>query len=330
MINTTKILHTTTNDPYINLAIEEYLLDTVGENECILYLWQNKQTVVVGKNQNPWRECATETLEKDGGRLVRRLSGGGTVYHDMGNLNFTFLMSRQNYNLDRQFNVILYAVKRLGIDACMTGRNDLTIDGYKFSGNAFCFRKNSAYHHGTILVSEDMSKLGKYLTVSTDKLKAKGIQSVKSRVTNLKEYKSDLTVNEMVNTLKLAFKEEYGGSGEEIKLDDLNIGTIEKHVQKYSSWEWTFGSTPDFDIDISNRFTWGNVEFGLKLENAKVVSARVFSDAMDADFIEMLPSKIESIPFGYANLAEALSKVEVTEVRKQMLQDISEWLLSKI
>ena len=330
MINTTKILHTTTNDPYKNLAIEEYLLDTVGENEYILYLWQNKQTVVVGKNQNPWRECATETLEKDGGRLVRRLSGGGTVYHDMGNLNFTFLMSKQNYDLDRQFRVILNAVKRLGIDACMTGRNDLTVDGCKFSGNAFCYRKNSAYHHGTILVSEDMSKLGKYLTVSDDKLKAKGIQSVRSRVTNLKEYKPDLTVDEMINTLKLAFKEEYGNSGEEINLNELDISTIEKHIQKYSSWEWTFGSTPDFDIDISNRFAWGNIEFGLKLENGRVINAKVFSDAMDADFIGMLPSILEGIPFGYSNLAKVLFQVEASDERRQMILDICEWLLAKI
>lgn len=161
-------------DPWYNLAVEEILLDTVRDG-FILYLWQNRDTVVIGKNQNPWKECRVRMLEKDGGYLARRLSGGGAVFHDLGNLNFTFLMNRSDYDLEKQVNVILTAVRSLGIPAEKNGRNDLVINGRKFSGNAFCFRKNSAYHHGTILVSSSLEKMTKYLQVPEEKSDPKGL-----------------------------------------------------------------------------------------------------------------------------------------------------------
>ena len=153
-------------DPYRNLAIEQYLMETVGEDTCILYLWQNSQTVVIGRNQNAWAECRTTELNRDGGHLARRLSGGGAVYHDMGNLNFTFLVSKKNYDLNKQLQVIVTACQNLGIDAQITGRNDVAADGRKFSGNAFFDSKGQAYHHGTLLVDVDMTMLGKYLMPS--------------------------------------------------------------------------------------------------------------------------------------------------------------------
>src|SRR6056297_3762446 len=152
ILHNTKIYHSTSFDPWHNLAFEEYLLNQVEENEVILYLWQNDNTGVIGRNQNAWKECRSELLAEEGGKLARRLSGGGAVYHDLGNLNFTFIMDKDNYNLKKQLKVILEAVRDQGIEAEFSGRNDLVVKSKKFSGNAFYFGSETAYHHGTILV----------------------------------------------------------------------------------------------------------------------------------------------------------------------------------
>lgn len=160
--------------PYRNLAVEEYLLLHCEDKECILYLWQNQNTVVIGRNQNAWKECRTTKLEEEGGHLARRLSGGGAVYHDLGNMNFTFLINKEEYDLDRQLQVIIGAMEILGLKAEKSGRNDILIDGKKFSGNAFYEQEKHCYHHGTIMVGVNMETLSRYLTVSKDKLKSKG------------------------------------------------------------------------------------------------------------------------------------------------------------
>lgn len=139
----TKIVYSHSYDPWFNLAVEEYLLNHVHDHEVILYLWQNDQTVVIGRNQNAWKECAWEQLEKDGGKLARRLSGGGAVFHDLGNLNFTFLTTKKHYELERQLSVILQALRKLGVNAEFSGRNDLMLDGRKFSGHAYYYQGHS-------------------------------------------------------------------------------------------------------------------------------------------------------------------------------------------
>ena len=188
--------------PYPNFGMEEYLLYHVEEEECILYLWQNEKTVVIGRNQNAWKECRREELEAAGGHLVRRLSGGGAVFHDLGNLNFTFITRKDNYDVTKQTEVILRAVKKLGVNAERTGRNDITVDGRKFSGNAYYETGDFCYHHGTILLSVDKEEMARYLNVSREKLRSKSVDSVKSRVANLIEFVPDLTVRRMRDSLE--------------------------------------------------------------------------------------------------------------------------------
>ena len=325
-------------DPWHNLAVEELLLDTVGENRFRLYLWQNRDTIVIGKNQNPWKECRAALLEKEGGYLARRLSGGGTVFHDLGNLNFTFLMHRDHYDLAKQAGVILGAVRKLGIPAEMSGRNDLTIDGRKFSGNAFCFRKNSAYHHGTILVRSDFERLAKYLQVSEEKIRSKGIASVRSRVVNLTEYCPELTVETVAAALCREFAAVYGapdgapdvGSIPEIKsTGQLDQAVIRQLYAKYASWEWRYGEAPQFDLETATRFPWGGIEIGLKLEKGIITAAAVYSDAMDEAFIGMLAPVLQGNILDAKGLAEKIRGLEAGAERAQWQEDIAAWLAAK-
>lgn len=172
MIQSLHCLIGTSLNPYLNLATEEYLLDTVKPGQLILYLWQNERTVVIGKNQNCMEGMPVPAAR--GGRRVsgRRLSGGGAVFHDLGNLNFTLPGAPPpDYDLSRQMSVILEAVRGLGIDAQKSGRNDVTVDGKKFSGNAFCKKGNNSYHHGTLMLRVDTEKVSSYLSVSEKKLR---------------------------------------------------------------------------------------------------------------------------------------------------------------
>ena len=330
MTQETQMFFSDSYNPWYNLAVEELLLDTVKENQYILYLWQNQNTIVIGKNQNPWNECRSVLLEKEGGYLARRLSGGGTVYHDLGNLNFTFLMNRENYNLEKQVSVILGAVKSLGIPAEMTGRNDLTVEGRKFSGNAFCFRKNNAYHHGTILVSSDFEKLTRYLQVPEEKIRTKGIESVRSRVVNLIEYSPSLTIDTVKKVLCEEFTKVYGGDPRVVQsVQKLDQEIIQRHYQKYASWEWRYGDAPKFDLEVSTRFTWGGMDIGLKLEKGIVTEVRVYSDAMDEEFIGMLPEVMKGSQLNANILAERILKMNAGDSRIPLQEDIADWLKTK-
>lgn len=329
-VNYTKVIRTQTFDPWWNLAVEEYLLNHVGKGECILYLWQNQNTVVIGRNQNAWRECRTELLESEGGKLARRLSGGGAVYHDDGNLNFTFLARREDYNLERQLEVILSAVKSLGINAEKSGRNDIIADGRKFSGNAFYFAGTSAYHHGTILVSSDFGKLSRYLQVSKEKIISKGVASVRSRVVNLSELSPSVTVDAVADALIKAFAGVYGcrpviSDGSE----EIDTEAVNKLYGKYASWEWRYGQTPGFDITLETRFPWGGIEIGLNLKSGKVISSKVYSDAMDEAFIGKLPDVLAGCPFSFRNLADRIRDNFMSGSSREMAEDIAAWLEAK-
>lgn len=325
-----KIIYTSSLDPWHNLALEEYLLNSIKKDECILYLWQNQNTVVIGKNQNAWQECRTELLEREGGKLARRSSGGGAVFHDTGNLNFSFLVDREFYDVHKQLEVILRAVEKLGIKAMFSGRNDLVVEGKKFSGNAFSYRKTSALHHGTILVSADMEKMTRYLQVSKEKIQSKGIQSVRSRVVNLIEYAPDLDIEKTKGAIVEAFIDLYGEPDgvfdEEEYVDPVKLEPL---IEKYASWEWRYGESPKFDIELKTRFSWGGLDLYLRLVHGRIEKAWVYSDAMDEGFIEMLPKILEGCLFTTRSIFNALNSMDVDDNKKSMVKDIANWIKSK-
>lgn len=289
-------------DPYLNLALEKHLMDQVMPGECILYLWQNKNTVVIGRNQNAWVECRTGLLEEEGGRLARRLSGGGAVFHDLGNLNFTFLIGEEDYDVDRQLSVIQKACAFAGIQAEKSGRNDVLAEGRKFSGNAFYHSEGKAYHHGTLLVDTDMEKLGRYLSPSKAKLEAKGVSSVRSRVVNLKELSPGLSCEKMKEYMVKAFCEVYGAACSEIVLKDEDWAAVEALAAKYGSWEYLYGAPLPFTFQCEERFSWGSVEIQLDAKSGIIISAKVYSDAMDWS----LPEQLEKALIGCRFTKEAM------------------------
>ena len=327
MIDKTQIICTSSFDPYHNQALEEYLFDHVADDTCILYLWQNRQTVVIGQNQNAWQECRVRELEQDGGHLARRLSGGGAVFHDLGNLNFTFAVPRRAYDVARQSEVICRAVASYGLHVERSGRNDITVDGRKFSGNAFFKRGDKAYHHGTLLISSDMLQVSKYLNVPQDKLRSKGVRSVAARVANLSDFCPDITVDSIKERLAQALADVYGAAPQTLTEADCDAQAIAALTQKYASWEWRFGRKIPFEHEIAERFPWGGISIQLSAEGGVITHAAVYSDAMDSVFIHQLSECLAGQPYSSAALRRALSGLVVDaelgyEATPQMLSDI--------
>jgi lipoate-protein ligase A len=314
------------NNPWINLAIESALFDLLSDDEIYLYLWQNDNTIVIGRNQNAWRECRVEKFIKEGGHLSRRPSGGGAVYHDMGNLNFTFIAPKSVYNVHRQLKVIVNAVNSLGINAKFSGRNDILAGGRKFSGNAFYSSRGNAMHHGTILIDTNFEKLSDYLQVSKAKMKSKGVKSVKSRVINLKTLKQDLTVEMMNEALIESFNKEYEVESENKPISDLyETETFKNYYDRYSSKEWIFGKSPDFDIVHEKRFEWGEVEIGLTIKSGKIKQCKVYSDAMDADTIEDISNALKGLPFNSISIVGEIQKFDSNEITEDLEAWIKTW-----
>ena len=304
----TTIITDCTN-PYVNLAAEELLTMNGGPDEVILYLWQNANTVVIGKNQNPWAECRASLLEEEGGHLARRLSGGGAVFHDLGNLNFTFLVPTEDYDLAKQQRVLLEACRSFGIPAELSGRNDLTADGRKFSGNAFYHNGPRSYHHGTLLVDVDGAKLQRYLTPTKAKLEAKGVPSVRSRVVNLKELCPTITIDGLKRALVAAFELVYGLKSEPKSFTEADERRVAELREQYSSWAWRYGQRLPFTCRVEGRFPWGGVELQLQIDEGVIRQAAVYSDDMDFAFPPALVKALTGCAFRRDALADRLAAV---------------------
>ena len=307
MIKRLGLLWGESTNPWYNLAVEEMLLEAAGEDMCILYLWQNENTVVIGRNQNPWKECKSALLEQEGGKLARRLSGGGAVFHDLGNLNFTFLMPQSDYDLDRQLRVIQEAVASFGVPTERSGRNDVLAAGRKFSGNAFYKNGKQAYHHGTLLISADQEKLGRYLSPSKAKLQAKGVDSVRSRVVNLSELEPSITVDTLGKALEASFRRVYGMEPERMTVSRLDPERLKELTRRNSSWEWNFGRKMECTLSMEERFSWGGVELELLVDSGVIQEAKVWSDAMDWSLAQELETVLIGCRLDPAPLTDRLS-----------------------
>ena len=269
-------------NPYINLAVESNLLDNFLPNTVSLFLWRNKQTVVIGTNQNPYSECDVNSLLNEGGFLARRRTGGGAVYHDLGNLNFSFIADKNIYDVNRQMQVIQKALLNFNLETEVSGRNDITYQGRKFSGNAFAKTKYQGLHHGTILIKTDAERLQKYLKVKPAKLHKHGVKSVASRVINLSEV-ADITSENIIPHLIKAFEDIYQNTATIIDFNDLCNEDAIKLSQSISSEEYLFGKWKEFHTKKSASFDWGNVDIDLDIDEDKgiIKDINIASDSLE-------------------------------------------------
>lgn len=248
-------------------------------------------------------------LRRDGGHLVRRLSGGGAVYHDSGNLNFTFLTDARTYNLARQLEVITGALKSLGINAEKSGRNDILVDGRKVSGNAFYTSGSKKYHHGTLLIDVKTDEMAKYLTVSPLKLQAKGVSSVKSRVLNLKSVCPSLTVPVLQNALVRSFAEIYGSGPQHLSEADFDAAEVARYEAEFKSDAFRLGTRLPFTWQAEARFEWGSFTLACRVDGGKVQEAEVYTDAMDWEALAGAGQFFKGCAFTPEALAQAAQKI---------------------
>lgn len=307
-----------TLDGWHNLATDEYLLDRVAPDEVILYFYINGSAVIIGAGQNPWIECDLQAMARDGVQLVRRITGGGAVYHDTGNLNFSFICGEALYSVERQTRLVLDTVRDLGIPCEASGRNDLLADGRKFSGNAFCARGGARQHHGTLLIASELTRLGNYLNVDPRKLRAKGTKSVRSRVCNLSDFVPGLDTARVLEAMKARFAANYAPYEEPPLPTDAELAP---YLEKQRSEEWRLGRTPVFDAEIENRFVWGNVQLLMTLRHGVIDALDVYSDALDAD----LPGEVRTLLMGCAYDAAAMADALDISAKDQ-IRELAEYI----
>jgi len=305
------------NRPQFNLALEQYAFDNLTQFDEIFLLWINEPTIVVGKNQNTIEEINLDYVKENNINVVRRLSGGGAVYHDLGNLNYTIISEKGNrqasFNFAAFTRPVIEVLEKLGVKAEFTGRNDLTIDGKKFCGNAQYMKKNRILHHGAILFDTDLNVLTKALKVPKDKIESKGVKSVRSRVTNIKDYlKYDITIEDFKQLL-LDHMIETNKNLQEYRLTDEDYRKINKIMEeRYATWEWNFGYSPDFNIEKSRRFPAGKVETKIHVEEGVIKSLKFYGDFFGGGGISDIEKKLIGVKYKEDEIAKALEDVDVS------------------
>jgi len=300
----------TSTDPYFNLAAEEYVMNAFRE-DCFM-LWRNRPSIIVGKNQNTIAEINVDYVQTNQIPVVRRLSGGGAVFHDYGNLNFTFIKTDagKSFSDFRGFTEpILEVLQSLGVNAEFSGRNDLTIEGKKFSGNAQYKHHDRTLHHGTLLFTSEIADLSQALKPRASKFEGKSIQSVVSRVTNIQEHlkhlESPLDLDKFQALIQEHVMQRFGADAVH-PFNAQDIAAIEKLVEeKYGTWAWNFGKSPNYSFQKEKKFAGGLVELHLDVQRGIIQAARIYGDF----FSRLDISDIESALAGQPHDLTALKKV---------------------
>lgn len=309
----------TCTDPYWNLAAEEYLL--VYLKEPVFRLWRNAPSVIVGRYQNAAAEINSAYVREHGTAVVRRLTGGGAVFHDLGNVNYTFadvkVPGEDTSAMFRRFtSPVIAALRGLGVDASLQGRNDLVIDGRKFSGNAVCVHGNRVLQHGTLLFSASVADLSGALNTRPEKFIGKSVQSNRSRVTNISDHLPEERRGMSVEDFILYMQDSFAGTGEvemrgytedERKAIDLLCR------EKYSTWQWNFGNSPGYGFSQSRRFPWGFVEVSLDVSGGVIRTCSIRGDYFFTRPTEDVEQALAGIPHTLEAVTDVLSSLSLND-----------------
>lgn len=303
-------------DPRINLAIEEYLLKTMDvEKDPFLLFYINEPSIIIGKNQNTAEEINTDYVDSNGIHVVRRLSGGGAVYHDLGNLNYSFITvdDGNSFRNFRKFTEpVVHALQSLGVNAELSGRNDLMVEGRKVSGNAQFSTRGRMFSHGTLMFDTEVDAVVSALKVSKEKIESKGIKSIRSRVANISEFlKEPMTVTEFRSAIlaSLFDGEENIQYWELTEQDWENIRQLSK--ERYGNWDWNYRKSPKFNVKHSHRFPVGGIDVRLQVENGIVQDANIYGDFFGVGDVAEIEQAITGVKYERASLDEAISGFDI-------------------
>ena len=335
-----RILQSTSHNALINLATEEWIFKHIDPDRPVMFLWRNGPTVVIGKHQNPWKECKVSEMEANGVTLARRRSGGGAVYQDLGNSIFTFLNSKDEYSQDRNFSILQRAIDSLGVKTSFSGRNDILIgDGRKISGSAFKNALDRSFHHGTVLVNVNKDDVERYLTVNKLKLQSKGVDSVRQRITNLTDFVPSASHELLCQALVREFCAAYGQDPKTVSIEELHQEEILKLPEvrqihdELASWDWRFGKTPEFGINMETRFPWGVIDVYIAAKEGKIVDSKLYSDTLYPIFVESVQKHLVGANFerrGINNAMDQAKKELAGMPCEPHVEEMRNWMLSQM
>ena len=302
-------------DPYFNLAAEEYVLKNFSEN--FFMLWRNEPSVIVGRHQNSLAEINVDFVRENNIKVVRRLTGGGAVFHDLGNINFTFIESVRGENLidfQKYTKPIIEVLQQLGVDARFEGRNDLTIEGRKFSGNSEHVYRNRVLHHGTLLYDSVLTDLSGALKANPAKFNDKAVKSVRSRVTNISEHLPKALELEKFRDLVFSHVLENYPDSEAYDYTEQDIAGINRlRDEKYSRWEWNFGQSPNYNMIKSIRSGGGHIEVHLDVQNGFINQVRIFGDFFNIGDIGDIELLLANTPHKEADIRKKLDQIALSD-----------------
>lgn len=303
-------------DPRVNLALEEHILRTRTGDESLLLFYINEPSIIIGRHQNTIEEINTDVVRERGIHVVRRISGGGAVYHDEGNLNFSFLTPYQpgRFNRYEEFTrPVVEVLQAMGVPVGVSGRNDLIADGRKISGNAQFVSRGRMFSHGTVLVNSDLDAVTGALNVKPGKIESKGHKSVRSRVANISEF---LPEPLDVHTLRAKIVERIFEGGEAVLhevTDEDWAGVEELSANKYRTWEWNYGESPKFNTQRTRRFPVGEIDLRIQVDRGEVTSVRIFSDFMSRNDPAEIEVRLKGSRYEREALAKVLSQIDLSD-----------------